>query len=328
MNKPIARLVLAAGTFLVSFLAHAAETPEPLTVNTGTAKINLLLQSWAYDDTTAATTKFNFRMRRAEIRFSGSLAENTRWFVMADPAKNLVAAGDNKILQDLGVAYAITPNLEFILGQFKIPTTAEGYEPSAELLFPERTYIARLYGDRRESGAMLAWKESIFRVNAMISSGQKSNIDDTNDKKDLSIRADVLPTDTTKFGVFASGGDYSFGMKSRFGASARATLGELLLKGEGVVARDNGVGAHGWAVDTAYSVSDRFQPAARYETFDNAGLSPHAVTLGMNYYEAKHGAKIQAAYTLLRDMTGASGSYVPTAGSNGSLFILCFQAAI
>ncbi len=328
MHARTIRSLLAVILAFSATAAFSAETLTPVVVGTGTAKLGLLLQSWAYDDTTAPTTKFNFRMRRAEIKLTGTLNENVRWFVMADPAKTLSAAGDNKILQDLGVAYALSPSLEFVLGQVKIPTTAEGYESSSELLFAERSYVARLYGDRRESGALLTWKESIFRVNAMISSGQKSNIDDTNDKKDLSVRAEVLPNDAMKFGVFTQAGDYSYGMKSRYGANFRLNFGDLLVKGEGVVARDNGIGAHGWAIDSGYAFNEHFQPAVRYETFESTGLTPHAVTVGLNYLELKNNAKVQLAYVALSDMLGTSGTYVPNAGTKGSLFTLVFQAAL
>ena len=332
LSRTVLRLVPLVPFMFAAAPAFAAdEAPKSgssLAIPVGDAKLGLILQAWGYDDTTAPVTHTNFRMRRAEIKLGGNLNESLRWYVMFDPAKNLSATGDNKVLQDLVAGYALAPGLELLAGQMKIPTTAEGFETSAELLFPERTYVARNYGDRREDGVMLAWKESIYRVNAMVSNGQKGSVDDTNDRKDLSLRADVLPTDRMKFGAFTTAVDSSYGLRSRFGANARFRFDELLVKGEGVIARDSGIGSHGWAVDAGYTLAEKFQPAARWESFDSAGLGSHAATIGLNYYALNHRSKIQAAYTVLRDMIGASGTYMPAAGSRGSLFILCFQTSL
>ena len=62
-----------------------------LKIETGSAKLNLLLQTWYIDDSTATAAKNTFRARRAEIKMSGNLNADSRWFVMIDPAKSLKA---------------------------------------------------------------------------------------------------------------------------------------------------------------------------------------------------------------------------------------------
>ncbi|MEK7356287.1 MAG: porin, partial [Bdellovibrionota bacterium] len=135
----------------------ATPTPTMLIVPTGNAKLGLLLQYWLVNDSTG--TNLNNRLRRAEIKLAGSVAENTRWFVMVDPAKTMrtgaiAQTNDNKILQDLGIGFSVCPEIEVLFGQFKTPTTAEGLDSTSELLFVERAYFARTFGDRREPGVM------------------------------------------------------------------------------------------------------------------------------------------------------------------------------
>jgi hypothetical protein len=149
--KNFQRSILFFGLTLAALSSPSrADNLETMTVGTGKAKFDLLLQAWTLNDTTSTGPKLNFRMRRAEIKFSGSVADDSRWFVMIDPTKSLristtgtlTSTNDNKVLQDLGVAFSITPELEIIAGQFKIPTTAEGLESSGELLMlPETTAI-------------------------------------------------------------------------------------------------------------------------------------------------------------------------------------------
>jgi hypothetical protein len=314
--------------------AFAAESPESVITGAGKVKFDALLQAWMLNDTTPTSgAKFNFRIRRAELKLSGSVAENSRWFVMIDPAKSLTtgavaATNDNKILQDLGVAFKLCPGLELIAGEFKIPTTAEGIDWAGELLLPERAFVARNYGEKREPGLMLVWQEGTWKVSGMIHNGQKTNVDDVNNDKDLSFRVDATPIDMLKVGAYTQAGDYSYGTKARWGANARATFSELLVRGEVVYARDSGVKSVGWVGDVAYQINDHFQPVARIEGFDNSVFSSTAASFGLNYYFSKNNAKVQAAYTILNNMNGASGSYTPLNDRDGSLFTVAFQAGI
>jgi hypothetical protein len=316
-----------------AFPARAAE-PEPVMAGAGKAKFGVLLQSWLVNDTTgpATTPRPNFRLRRAELKFNGSVADDTRWFAMIDAAKTLrtgpiASTNDNKILQDLGVAFTLMPALELLAGQFKTPATAEGLDSSFELLFPERAYVARTYGDRREPGAMLAWKKDDTQVRAMVSNGQGANIDDTNNSKDLTLRVDQAVGDL-KLGAFTTAGDFRYSRKSRFGANARYTISGLLLRGEAVTANDNGTKSEAWTADAGYQLTERAQPIARIEGYSTGSVTGTAFSVGLNYFVAKHGAKIQAQYTLLDDFSGSSGTYTASSGAKGTLFIVSLQAAL
>jgi hypothetical protein len=320
----------------------------PVTSGAGTVKFDALLQAWVVNDTTLPTSsKWDFRLRRSEMKFSGSVAPDTRWFVMIDPAKSLktgavVATNDNRILQDLGVAFTLVPNLELTVGQFKTPNVAEGLDSSAELFMPERSFMARFYGERREPGAMMTWKHSITALNVMISNGQGPNVDDTTNKKDLNARLDVNAAENLQLGAFTTAGDFSYGHRARWGANARTLIHGITLRAEGVYANDNHVKTKGWVTEGGYAVTPMIQPVVRYDGFNANGTTADAKSVGLNYYLSKNNSKIQAMYAWLDNMSGSSsfsgststtGSYGPSAllaGSNGhgTLFILSFQAAI
>ena len=140
--------------------APSAPEAAGVKVDVGSAKLNLLLQPWFVADSTSTAAKNNFRARRTEVKLSGNLNPDSRWFVMFDPAKSLktgavASSNDNKILQDLGAVYQPLSGFEVTGGQFKIPTTAEGLDPSGDLPLPERSLMGRTYGDKRQLGGAI-----------------------------------------------------------------------------------------------------------------------------------------------------------------------------
>lgn len=325
--------------------AEAAKpTNSPLMVGMGTAKFGLLLQYWLVNDQTSSN--LNNRIRRSEIKFNGSAVENTRWFVMVDPAKTMrtgavAQTNDNKILQDLGVAFMLCPEVEVIVGQFKSPTTAEGLDSTAELLLPERSYTARNFGDRREPGAMITYTTPAVKLSLMSSNGQGTNVDDTTarNEKDLHFRVDGTLSKEVKVGLFTTAGDSETQNKARYGLNARGAFDALLVRLEGVRASDASVWTTGGVVDLGYQFSDTFQTVLRWDVLEGAVSGGNmytaaASTLGLNYLIAKHNSKIQLSYTHLNNMQGGSastvsspGTYAPAQGVTGSTAILAAQAA-
>ena len=329
----ISVVVIASVMSSLSPFSQAAES-QSLAVGTGSAKFNGLFQTWLVNDTAAATTT-NIRLRRSELKLSGSVIEDTRWFVMMDPAKSLKTgavsgSNDNKILQDLGVAYSITSEFELVAGQFKIPTTAEGLDSSAELPFTERSLVAKTYGDKREPGVMLTYKTSNWKIATMASNGQAANVDDTTANKDLNVRFDWMPIPSLAFGAFTTAPDFSYGTnggKGRWGVNARLLLDDLTLRAEGVLANDLGTFSRGWVLDAGYQLGD-YQPVARYYSLDNSTVVGTEASFGLNYYLSKNNSKIQATYGILNNLSGSNGSPSLAPDMNGTLFTLAFQAAI
>lgn len=339
MNKKnlcVTALLLSAS--LVSIFAHA-EVSEPLVAGNGKVRFGALLQSWGVNDTTASAAKFNLRIRRAEIKFSGSVAEGSRWFLMVDAAKNLSSGAvspnnDNKVLQDLGVVFSISKTVEVVFGQFKIPTTAEGLDSAGELILPERSLVGRgvsserVWGDRREPGFMLTYTENMWKTWLAMTNGQRTNVDDVTNSKDLHFRLEVSPVDAVKVGAFTTAGDSSYSSRGRWGLNSRFKYDDLQIRVEAVHANDDGMKSNGWDADAAYLLTPEFQPVVRYEVIRNGVFQGTTATFGMNYFHAKHGAKIQVAYSRLSDISGSNGTYQLSEGKQGSLAILSFQAAL
>lgn len=324
----------------IRFVLASALVLSSLSINTVLAadepvKVGALLQSWLYNDTTTTAARPDFRIRRAELKASGRTSETTRWFLMIDAAKSLstgpvVSTNDNKILQDIGVAFMVIPDLELTVGQFKTPTTAEGLESSAELLLPERSAAARTYGDVREPGAMLTYTHDMWKVRTMVSNGQSTNVSDNNAPKNIAMRIDAQPTERFQFGGFTSAQDFRYNARGRIGLNAGYTNDKWLLRAEGVAGKDYSVRSNGWVADVAYMLCPNFQAVGRVE-----GLNPNtskddsgnAETLGLNYYIAGNKAKIQASYSWLQDFVWSSNALNYRTGK-GTLFILAFQAAM
>jgi hypothetical protein len=345
------------GFMALASISLAEEATESLSVGKGKAKLGALLQAWMVDDTTTLSTagdsNLNYRLRRAEIKLSGSVTEQTRWLVMIDPAKTLkngsvTSSNDNRILQDLLVGFNVTPEVELVAGQFKIPTMSEGLDSPSEIFFPERAYISRYWGDSRQPGMMVNATFGPLQARIMGSNGQPSpganatNIDDTNNSKDLSARLDYKVFEGLKLGAWYNQSNAIAGISNRYGANFRWDWEDLTLKAEGAQAKEFDIDRNGLYADLAYKIG-QFMPAFRYENFqvttDPVQSSASAYTLGLNYLLAGNNAKIQLAGSLLKNMSSStttsttgvnvsSGTYVPAAGRDGTLVILNAQMAL
>ncbi len=325
-------VVLLALVSLSVRAAESAQTLETVKVGVGNIQMGALLQAWAVDQTNSPHT--NFRLRRAEFGFQGSVADSTRWFLKVDVAKTLrngpiTATNDNKILQDFGVGFTVLPGLEILLGQFKTPTTFEGTSSSAELPLPERSLSGRTYGDRREIGLMATYTAGIVKTQMMVSDGGTTNVEDTNDKKDIHFRVEVAPTKELLAGVFTTAGDFSYETKGRIGGNVRyLPITGLTLRGEVVAARDSSVHTTGYMADVAYLVTNEIQPVLRYDGIRGPVFTGSAATLGVNYLVRSYNARATLAYAHLDNMTDAGGSYTLLNNTHGHVVWLAFQAAL
>lgn len=313
-------------------ILYAADSEEAITASSKT-KLSSLLQAWTVNDTTSSVP-LNFKLRRAEIKLSGNVIENTRWFIMIDPAKSIktgpiAATNDNRVLQDLGLGYRLFTGMELVVGQFKTPSTAEGLDPSSELWLPERSLVAKAFGDRREPGVMLTYQVSTLKFSAMDSNGQGANIDDTTNPKDLTLRADLSAFEPLNLGVFTTMGDMSYAKKGRWGANARAKLGDFALQSEVAKGNDSGTESTGWALDASYEIDPYYMPVVRVEKFIKSGVTGLALWYGLNaWVSGSRKAKLQAAFAYLDNISGGNGSPALSSGSKGTLAVLSFQMTL
>ena len=322
------------------------QAEEAVTVGTGKMKLGALMQGWAVDDTTAPNNAdLNFRLRRAEFKATGSVHPDSRYFIMIDAAKNPSSTGDNKILQDFGAAFMIFENFEVIAGQFKIPTTDEGLRSSTELLFPERSYFARTFGDRREAGVMLDYNGKPVRVRVMASNGQASpgavstNVNEVDSSKDVNGRVDWTIIEGLKLAAFGSNSQSVVGNSLRTGGDIEYTCPKMLVRVAGVSAKEIGIEKTGMVADVGYNLTEKLQAVARFENYQVTTApksSARATSLGLNYMFEGNNLKLQLAHTMMNHFTSVGGTpsaYVDGTyklGSNnaGSLTVLSLQTTL
>jgi hypothetical protein len=291
-------VVLALG------VAVSAQAEEGISIANGKAKMNSLLQFWFVNDTSLGhqvvggvqnDAKLDMRLRRAELNFNGALSDTTRWAVGVDFAR---AFGTNSngtnVLNDFVISQTLVlPELTLDVGQFKIPTVAESLDPSGQLMFPERSMVARTWGESRQPGARIAYATNMWKLQGMISNGGNTkgnnianNGQNTYDtasnatnagtadahpnNKDLTFRFDIKPMEMVSAGAFTYFPNYSWGQGGAFGGNVRVMpMEDLVVRAEYVRGWIRGAGTdklpqNGYVIDGGYQYGD-FQPVARYE---------------------------------------------------------------
>lgn len=270
-------------------------TPPPtvLKVADGELKFGMLLQAWYVGDDSEPSTGVSylgnttgnntFRLRRAEFKMSGRITKSWGFELMVDPAKSqtFTAGSDDKILQDLAIAYIGLKGHEFGIGQKKIALTEEGLRSSSEIDFAERARITRVVGDQRQAG--LFYKGEFgekFGVWASITNGTLSNTnDDSNDTLFSAARFDFKPAKGLVLGVSGATGSAQVDHRTRdrVGAHFRWDGTETLplwLRFEYAVATD-GQGAgkadidrEGFYGSALYTFAKQFRVGLRFEEYD------------------------------------------------------------
>ena len=174
-------------------------------------------------------------------------------------------------LQDFGGTIQPLPGFELTAGQMKIPTIAESLDPSSDLPLPERSILARTYGDKRQLGLQASYKEVKWKITSMYSNGGSANTDDTTTAKDVFVRVEFNPFSGLSFGGWVGANDFIFSDNGKWGLNFR-------WKGESEMARfelahsdDTVSGAKkksdGYVAEVGYSVMSQLQPVLRFERF-------------------------------------------------------------
>lgn len=303
----------------------------------GGLKVSGLLQVWALyqhqkdidpPDDSAST----FRVRRAEIKVSGDLIPKKFSFgVMIDAAKTpkfgsatvvtppaqgstttgttsvLTPAKDNSLLQDVYVTYQ-TPWLDISAGQFKTPVSYESNTSSSKLLFPERSLVARTYGEQREMGIKIEKKFEHFGYVLGAYNGSGINRTDDNMQKDVALRLEAYPIQGITLGAvgYTSLGqrDKEASTKDRVEGDVALQLGDLVVQGEYIHGWDGPKGTRiegaGWYGLAGYTIAHLVQPVIRVGQFDkNVDTDKDTLSIveaGVNVYVLKESVKLQAAY--------------------------------
>ena len=300
----------------------APTLPDKIAVgHQGWLQPSVLLQFWLWGTRQDKTNSLTFRVRRAEIKLKGEIIPDTVGYgVMVDPSKVLefqdetievqnqepeptapgtvtVAQprGNVSILQDFYISF-LSEYADVSVGQFKVPISLEGYGSSSQLLFPERSLVARAYGDRRDVGISAEKKLGPLHYVAGIYNGEGANLRDSNNQKDAALRLEVTPFDgllLAGVGYLALGQRDQAGTKDRVEADVRFSKANLLIQGEYIHAWDQqsdksrrkGQGFYG---ALGYTVGDKLQPIVRVGMLDpDTSLADNETwhyEIGANYY--------------------------------------------
>lgn len=382
ISKSVLSIAFAAVLFSL-FTCGFAFAEGGITLANGRAKFDAIAQVWFLNDSSLSSqsngagqinnTKTDMYVRRAAFQFSGELTEETHWNFVMDPA-NTNTTGNQSILQELEIEHELSHHFALTVGQLKQITNAESLESDALLVLPERSMVGRTWGENWGQGAMLTYKNSFWKIAAQYTNdrntvganlamtasnelavfGNNHNPNSPN-KKDLTIRADMKPTEMFSAGAFAYMPATSWALGGAWGGNVKfMPMEDGVIRFEGVrgwVTGSNGpLARNGWFADAAYEYG-RWQPVVRYEvqqqnnpstTNVEGVVTGTAFTLGLNYYMKNHFSKVQLSYTKLGSNTSgsdaatsvtnsfssATGNYSPVAGTGGSLIITSFQVAI
>jgi hypothetical protein len=300
---PVAVAVLVASTPLRSAAQQRPTDPRTVAVGTeGTLQVGANLQTWVFvgHQESAAST---LRIRRAELKLFGEIIPKRVFYRLmfdgakllrftedavpvqnqdpppSDPARpetvNTAAPpADTAPLQDLFVT--VFGDVDITAGQFKIPLSYEGLQPSTKLLLPERALVSRYYGEKRDIGIKAAKKFPRGAYVLGVFDGQGPNQLDSNLQKDVALRLEAYPTRGL---VMAAVGYTAIGQRDLPGTKDRLE-GDLVIQHDTVVLQSEYI--HGWErnpnaarieshgayVTVAVMVADPLQAAARIGFLD------------------------------------------------------------
>jgi phosphate-selective porin len=300
----------------------------------GKVKFTGFIQGWfAAGDRAFADT---FRVRRAELRFTGDLLPKVRWSVMFDLAKTLslnttTAAVDgtpvvrtvsvnqsSRIFQEAFVTLGYFKQANIQVGQYKVPLSQEGLQSTAALDTVERALFMSdrsrggALGDIRELGAMVfgpLGQQVDYQIGVFNGTGETQNDVDTNDQKALVGRLVYKPASVNglAIGTSAAWAPRSQTLNPqhhRLGFETVYQRDKVRLKSELMLGIDGDVHRRGFYAHGGYRFTKKIEGIFRFDMFDpNTGLesTPASVTErdyigGLNYYIKDNNFKIQLNY--------------------------------
>lgn len=282
----------------------------------GTWQPSALLQFWLYAARVDGETSTTPRIRRAELRMKGDIVPGLVQFaVMIDPAKGLFSTrtvpvqglepepetpptvsvvqpgSDRSILQDAVITIQ-SEYADLSMGQFKNPVSLEGSGSSSRLLFPERSRVARRYGDRRDIGFKVEKKlGDYFYYNAGLYSGSGINTLDEDNEKDVGVRLETYPISGLTLALvgYSTVGERDENVRDRIEGDVRYDANNVILQAEYIHAWDgvDRVEGHGAYGALGYTFFGNLQPILRVGFLDtNVDSSEEVDSTAGTHYEA------------------------------------------
>lgn len=235
-----------------------------------------------------------YRLRRAEVRASGTATPTLSWTMMLDLGKSLsttsvtmpngtvqtAVSQGSRALQDASMSLKLNPSVRMDVGQQKIPFGLEGSQSSGTLETVERSLFASdrsrggSFGDVRDLGVAFRgnWTSRLdFQVGAFNGSGESQNDIDANLSKAIIGRVAIKPTSALQVGVsgvYAGHSAADAPRRDRDGVDVRFRSGKLLLQAEAVAGHDALLSRHGMYALAGYRVRPSTDLHLRFDAWD------------------------------------------------------------
>ena len=319
-----------------------------------TAEVHGFVQ--VYYRTGDPAIKDGYRLRKADLKFSGEVSPHIRWRVGFDAAKVLtlsksdVTVGDSvaladasvdqrtRILQDAALTVSLNKFVSLDIGQQILPLSLEGTISSAYIETIERTLFiversrAVGLGDVRDIGASANGKLAMgleYHVGLFNETGESQGTLDPNEQKALMGRIAYDVPSLPGLQIGGSGG-YEPGpfeqRRERAGSEVQYKTSAVTLRTETMFARDGALRRFGWYGLGAWRLTGNLQFVARYDSWDrdrSSELSTYdgyerQIVAGTSYLLDGGSAKI--AFNLVHQ------NYPNvTSSANGTFALIAFQ---
>ncbi len=298
-------LALAASS-AVARLGAAQDT----TSNRAMSSIQLHGFLQIYYRTGDPTTRDGYRLRKADLKFSGELSPRLRWRIGFDASKILALTkttetvdsstvltdvavdSRSRIVQDAALTLLLPHAMRLDVGQQIIPLSLEGTVPSSQIETIERTLFiversrATGLGDIRDIGASLngtAADAIEYHLGLFNETGESQNTTDPNDQKAVLGRVALHIPGMAHFQVGGSGG-FQGGppagpqRRERAGGEIQYRDQYLTLRTELMSARDAALRRFGWYSLASARPTEQLQFVARIDSWDRDLHSETALT--------------------------------------------------
>jgi hypothetical protein len=235
-----------------------------------------------------------YRVRRAEVRASGTVSPKVAWTLMLDLGKSLSVstttsssgstqasvAQSSRALQDATVMLQLHSRARLDVGQQKIPFGIEGFQSSGTLITVERALFASdrarggSFGDMRDVGVSLRGKLGgalDYNVGVFNGSGESQNDVDANLAKSVvaHLAYRLLPQLLIgASGVSAGRGAADAPLRDRLGTELRFQTAKLLVQAEAVTGRDGALTRRGMYAHAGYRVLPPLDLHVRFDAWD------------------------------------------------------------
>jgi hypothetical protein len=276
--------------------AGAQDSTAAHTLNLPPIEIHGFIQVYYRDGD--PTTKDGFRLRKADLKFSGDLSTHLRWRIGFDAAKVLTVTkttGDKvdslaltdaaidqrtRILQDAALTYTVNRALNFDIGQQIVPLSLEGTIPTSQVETVERTMFiversrAGGLGDVRDIGVSAngrALDAVEYHLAVFNETGESGGNIDTNDQKALMGRVVLRAPAFPQLQIGGSGGvegGPASQRRERAAGEGQFRSEFVTVRGEVMAARDGALRRFGWYGLGAVRPTTRLQFVARYDSWD------------------------------------------------------------